>query len=253
MDVSIMNIPQLAIKLRTFFGFSPRILFKSAIPIISCSTGNMGNNGALTAITALPTTYSGGAWVNLPAGAIAAGVPAVQTSYWCVFSTSQAGTVYNNTQPATGYPTPPTAAQLVPFVTTGPGAFTGITAATALLTVPIPGGSIGANGQMRITYWGSYTNSGGTKLQAVLLGASQLFATTGTTQVANYWTSITSNINAQNLNKTVFIEASTTGAPTYTSEDLSVTKNLVFRVTNNTATDNFVLEDVLIELLSDGS
>jgi hypothetical protein len=240
--------------------YNPSLFFKSSIPIISCSTGNIGNNGALTAITALPTTYSGGAWVNLPAGAIAAGVPAAQTSYWAVFSTTQAATVYNNIQPATGFPTPP--ASPTAFVTTGPGAFTGITAATTFLTIPLPGGSIGSNGQLRISAGGSFTASTGTKTLTGKLASTSFitpaFFSGGSTN-AFLLNGIISNVNAQNSNKAVSGTISNSTAvgvvatATYGAVDTSLAQNITFVILNNTATDNFVLEDVLIEILSDGT
>lgn len=226
------------------------ILFKCAIPIITCSTGNIGNNGALTAITALATTYSGGAWVNLPAGAIAAGVPATQTAYWGIFTTGQAATIYNNIQPATGFPTPPTAGQLVPFVTAGPGAFTGITAATALLTFALPAGAMGPNGQLRIFASQTFTNSAGTKSWSVKLGASTIVSAGPTTTASINYTLTTANRNSQGLQSS---GASNFGGNIYTAIDTSLAQNITFNITDNTATDNFVLENVLIELLSDGT
>lgn len=228
-------------------GVSPSF-FKSGIPIISCSTGSMANNGALTAITALPTTYSGGAWVNLPAGAIAAGVPAAQTSYWAVFTTSQAATIYNNIQPATGFPTPPTT--LTPFVTTGPGVFAGITAATVLLTVPLPGGSMGANGELRVTLAGNYTNSSGTKAFTVKLGATAYLSNTPTTTTNMYSNLLISNSNAQTINKGFWADINVGSTSTiYGAIDTSTAQNITFNITDNTATDNFVLDSVLIELI----
>ena len=48
------------------------VLAKWGIPFIVATTGTMGNNGAISAMTALDITYSGGAWLYLPAGAVAA-------------------------------------------------------------------------------------------------------------------------------------------------------------------------------------
>lgn len=54
----------------------PYVFSRTGIPFIVAPTGTMGNNGAVTMGTALPTTYSGGAWIWYPAGAVAAGTPA---------------------------------------------------------------------------------------------------------------------------------------------------------------------------------
>src|SRR5579859_1785192 len=93
----------------------------NGIPFIVANTGTMGNNGALTLGTALPSTYAN-AYVYLPANAISAGSAAGW--YFCQFSSTTVGTVFNNTY-SSGTPQIPAA--LVSFATTGPGAYTGVT------------------------------------------------------------------------------------------------------------------------------
>src|SRR5690349_20306203 len=65
----------------------PYVLAQCGIPFIKASSGTMGNNGALSGLTALPTTYAK-AFIWLPAGAIAAGVPAAATWYYVQMSST---------------------------------------------------------------------------------------------------------------------------------------------------------------------
>jgi hypothetical protein len=143
---------------------APYYLAKSAIPFIKCSSGTMGNNGALSAITALTRTYSNGAWLWLPAGAIAAGVPAAASWLWFVGSSTTAGTVYNSTY-TTGVPTMGTQTA---FSTTGPGAFTGVSTAVNGPQITVPAGALGPSGLIRSFMSAQQTNSAGTKTYQLL-------------------------------------------------------------------------------------
>lgn len=140
---------------------------RTAIPFIVAPTGTMANNGAVTLGTALNAIYPS-AYLFLPAGAIAAGSGAGW--YYTVFSSTTVGTVFNNVYaPATvagGPVIPPTAA----FVTTGPGAFTGVTAATVAVALQIPAGTLGPNGQLRAEVTANVNNSAGVKTIAIGIG-----------------------------------------------------------------------------------
>jgi hypothetical protein len=126
---------------------SPYVLFQLGIPFITPSSGIMGNNGALSAITALSTTFPQ-AYIYLPAGAISSGSAAGW--YYTVFSSTTAGTVYNNVY-STGTPTVP--ASPTPFVTTGPGAYVQTTGFITSIspTVTIPANTMTVNGRVEIT------------------------------------------------------------------------------------------------------
>ena len=92
-------------------------LCQTGIPLILVSSGNIGNNGALTAITTLPATYSQGCYMWFKTNSISAATPAGW--YYVVMTSGTAGTIYNNTY-TSGVPLQP--AVLTAFVTTGPGA-----------------------------------------------------------------------------------------------------------------------------------
>ena len=140
---------------------TPVILFKTAIPIISPPNGTMGNNGALVLGTTMPAAYPS-AYMVLKLGDIYESSPA--GIYYCVFSDSSHCTVYNNTLVFTnGVVVPP--ANPVPFVCTGPGAGhpatnTGGDNYHIQNLATIPGGVIGANGEMRVKAAFNYVGSG---------------------------------------------------------------------------------------------
>lgn len=121
----------------------------------------MGNNGALTTLPVLPTTYSGGAFIYMPAGAIFVGSAAGW--YWFVASSTTAGQVFNNTytsgDPERAVPSTPT-----PFVSTGPGVITQ-TVGSAILAhnFPIAARQIGKTGSLRSSMSYSCLNNANAK------------------------------------------------------------------------------------------
>lgn len=136
------------------------VLAKWGVPVILASSGSMANNGAISAMTALPATYSGGAWLYLPANAIQAGSAA--GFYWFVASSTTAGTVYNSTWDGSGIPAVGTTTA---FVSTGPGAFTGIAAGEfTAATVTVPAGALGPNGSIRADLQVSFNTAAGNKI-----------------------------------------------------------------------------------------
>lgn len=138
------------------FPTMPRTIGQSAIPfILGCGSGGsgaqpvVGNNGALSSFATQPAgANAGGAWVYFPANAIDGSN--VAGWYWVVFSSTTAGTIYNNRytggDPIAAVPASPT-----PFVSTGPGAFTQTVAATlAAASGTLPGGWLGPNGTLKL-------------------------------------------------------------------------------------------------------
>lgn len=157
------------------------VLAQSGIPFIKASSGTMGNNCAVSAMTALPRTFSGGAYLFLPAGAISAGVPASPAWYWFVASSTTAGTCYNNTY-SSGQPRAPVSPTA--FSTTGPGAFTGDTSQNVAISISVPGRLIGINGTLEINATESNNNSGGNKTTVLRYGGTNCHAFVGTTQTS---------------------------------------------------------------------
>jgi len=143
------------------------VLAQGAVPSGIACTGSVAANGALTLGTALPTTYNGGIWLYFPAGAAYAG--SVAGNYWCVMSSTTAGTIYNTLLGAS-WPTIP--ANPTPIVAAGPGAYTGSTAEITLATVTVPGGMIGQNGRLRWSLKTTQNNSANAKTSGTKLGGT---------------------------------------------------------------------------------
>lgn len=220
---------------------------QSHIPMIMVSSGTMGNNGALTLTTALPTTF-GKAYIYLPANAIASGSAAGW--YYAVFSSTTVATVYNNTY-TSGTPAPPSPP--TPFVTTGPGAYTQTTgAAITAYSLTIPGGKIGPNGTVRITKATFYNNSAGAKTQTDRFDGN-LFSSSAPTTTTNYGT-VTgfANLGVTNAQGQLLSANGATGATTggaFMAVDTTVDKNYTLTFQLATATDYVMLVSLEVELI----
>lgn len=160
---------------------SPYVLAQSGIPFIlaggtaggGTNQFTMGNNGALTTLPVLPTTYSGGAWIYMPANGIFAGSTAGW--YWFVASSTTAGTVYNN-QYVSGDPKLAVPATPTPFVSTGPGL---VSNTLALVTGPgltLPGGTLGPNGLVEA--WLDYSIANTANFKTMSCGFAGNFSAT---------------------------------------------------------------------------
>jgi hypothetical protein len=232
----------------------PVILGEAAIPVISVSSGSMGNNGALTAITALPRTIAN-CYMLFPAGAIAAGVPAAATFYFVQMSSTTAGTVFNNTYSGTGIPTIP--ASPTAFATTGPGAFTGNTTEVGVL-ITIPANGMKLNGSVRAATQFGHTNSAGGKAERIRFGGiagTQIVGNTPTTTVGSFATATVTNCGVQNSqtgygafynNNTVAAIGVSVASSVTTNADTTI----AFTVAPAVATDNAWIESFAVELLT---
>lgn len=130
---------------------SRTLIAQSGVAVIAPAAGTFGNNGALSALpVAMPKIYAN-AWIFLQAGKIYAGSAA--GIYFVKMSSTTAGTVYNITLPVGKAPYVPTLIEQASntFVCTGAGAFTGNVATDVFISIPVPGGLLGANGALFIT------------------------------------------------------------------------------------------------------
>jgi len=164
---------------------SPVQLMNAGIPFVRTGSGTLGNNGAfsLSGTNALPAIYPG-AFAYLPSGAIFAGTVAqvvngVSTGtspagwYFAQFSSTVAGTIYNNPYPnaasnLTGDPDESVPSiyggvetvPLTKFSCTGPGAFTQTTGAIiAQNYTSILPNLIGEFGGLNYTLFAERTNN----------------------------------------------------------------------------------------------
>jgi len=188
------------------FENTPRTIFQSAIPFIftsgtagaSTNQFTMGNNGALSTLPTLLTTYGSGAFIYMPANAIFTGSTAGW--YWFVPSSTTAGTVYNNRY-ISGDPKLAVPTTLVSFVSTGPGLVTTTNNTTVTAaTFTVPGGLMGPNGQLAITYSGSLTNNANFKSPEIQFGgfSVQTGGMNNSTAFSNF--GFVANRNSQALN-----------------------------------------------------
>lgn len=212
------------------------------------SSGTIGNNGALSALTALPTTYAQ-CYMYFPINAIAAGVAAGM--YYVVMSSTTAGTIYNNqyTGGEAGIPANPTA-----FVTTGPGAYTQTTgAAITLETSTLTGGMMGIDGQLFIYPVWSHNNNANSKIEAITLGGTTVASwTQGATAQASYCVRVSNRMNAarQVVVPNAAFGASAT-ALTYLTKDTSADLVLARTAQLAVATDYIVLESACCMIVSE--
>ena len=152
-------------------------LLETSIPVILPSSGSIGNNGALSGLTALPSTYAS-CYMYFPANAIAAGVSA--GLYYVVMSSTTAGTIYNNTY-TSGTPTIP--ASPTAFSTTGPGAYTQTTASDiTLISRTVPGNAMGLSGKISAEVQAeTQANNANAKTLKIKFGSTNLVSTTALT------------------------------------------------------------------------
>jgi hypothetical protein len=213
----------------------PYMIHQSGVPMILPSSGSIGNNGALTGLTALPATLTS-AYMYFPANAISAGSAAGW--YYVVMSSTTAGTIYNNTY-TSGVPRIPSSPTA--FATTGPGAYTQTTGADiTALSISIPGGTLGINGSM-INYPAIFTNStAGNKIFRLKMGGSILNNLGFTTSLESFLVCVFKNAGAANVNisnNVAGFGTNTANSPTMSSIDTSSDQTLTVTMNLATATD----------------
>lgn len=214
-------------------------IFQTGIPFIMASTGSFANNGALTGMTAGPAGFwNGPAYLNFPAGAIVAAGAAGW--YYTVLSSTTAGTVYNNTY-TSGQPFIPGSAVLSSFVTTGPGAYTGVTTAQTALSFTIPANSMGANGQLWFSFLLGFNGSTNNKTVTIKIGSTVIFSLVEATAatIAYQGDVYFQNQGATNANATQKGGATgaSTVAQTFSTIDTTVNQTCTVNITDATATD----------------
>lgn len=224
------------------------VLGQSRVPFVMPSSGSVGNNGALSGITAVAVIYPN-AYVYMPAGAISSG--SLAGWYYGVFSSTSAATLYNNvyTSGTPAIPGSPTA-----FSTTGPGAYTQTTVSLiSSYQLTIAGNTIGLNGSVRTFKLGTYNSTAGNKIFRDSFGSTVFSGFTGTTTTQVGIIGGFSNRGATNV-QVSFVEngtgiASSSAAFDTGAVDTTINQNYIVQVELATATDTLTLEGVLVELL----
>lgn len=229
-----------------------RKLAASAIPFIISPTGTMANNGADTLGTALPTTYAN-AFIYLPAGAIASGIPAAATWYFTQCSSTTVCTICNSTY-TSGQPSIP--GSCTAFSTTGPGAYTGVTTTVIGPQITIPAGVLGPNGVVRLSQLWSVSGTTNSKILSSTIGGTTVYSNTlssatqfGASALTTVW-----NRGSQTSNIGLSTTASGLGASTQANIFLSINFGAaqIFTLSGQlaVATDYLVMEAFQIEATS---
>lgn len=235
---------------------TPFILYKGGVPLISLSSGSVSAVGAITGITALPTTYPN-AYCYFPASILATSGPGSTAGYYyCTFSGTTTGLAFLNALPATGVATIPASTTAV---TAGQGAFTGDTGEEFGPTVTVAANAMGANGALQIvaewlvnnnanakTGRVRFSGNAGTTFFSIALASAGQGAIVG--QIANA---------ATNVQTGSALFGSITGGSVTAgvggTVDTTASTTLVFSLQKATATDNIVQYPPQVLLFSDGT
>lgn len=134
---------------------------------------------------------------------------------------------------------------------------TGSTNETALATISIPAGAMGANGILRVTLLVTGTNNANTKTIRIRLGGisgSQFFAASIASTLTTRSQIQIQNRNSQasqvaHANATLNSFQSTSGGVFTASVDTSAAQDLVISGQLGTGTDTLTLESYLVEIL----
>lgn len=224
-------------------------LMQSGIPFILSSSGSVGNNCAITGLTAMQTTYAS-AYIWMPASAVASGVAAGW--YYYVASSATAGTCYSNTY-TSGQPEIP--ASPTAFSTTGPGAFTQTTGTQIIgPTVSVPAGSMGVNGELTFDGDATVPATANTKIVNYTFGGAShgvsAFNTNATSafgwllRIRNRGVATAQMVNAPNNNGE---PGSGTSGPNFIAINTSSAQNLSYNLQLSVATDYIVLESYSVK------
>ena len=233
---------------------TPYILGKSGIPFIGLSSGSVAAGGAISGITALPVVYPV-AYCYFPANALSASSAAGW--YYCTFSTTSAGVAFLNTY-TSGTPTIPASPTAV---TAGQGAFTGDTGEEFGPTITIPAGGLGANGNVKVECDLSCANNANVKTGRIRYSGNagtvfQALAVTNTTGGIT-WGDI-ANRGVTNSQEGTFMSVVSTASLTSTvntgaAVDTTAATTVVLSIQRATATDNLLIDNFLVTLISDGT
>ena len=216
----------------------PVSLLDTAIPFIEFSSWTPGANGALTLAVALPVAYPA-AYVYFPLDGIGVGVPAGH--YYTTFSSTTAGTVFNNRY-VTGQPQIPSSPTA--FVTTAGTVVTQVTSAVVGPNITLPGGSLGVNGRIVTEALWQSNNSAQNKQAAARLNSQNMAAVAMTT------TNVMSEIDTKTQNTGVVTRQITrtatinslTGTPAFLTVDTAQDQTVdVTHTLASAATGDYVI------------
>lgn len=214
-----------------------------SVPVIIPTSSTVATNGGIT-VSALPTTYSLGAWVYLPAGAVVGGSAGF---YWVVFSSTTAGSVKTN------YINPETT-EFLPYIPTGTlvtatGSNSAYTTPTgvdiALVNITLPANSISPGSLLKTFSRVTCTNAANDKIIKHLLGSTSVTSQTFTTSTGG---TLYGSIFARSNAKQVLggFGDSAVAATTYGTVDTTAASKIVITGQLAATTSYLVLEGLAL-------
>lgn len=223
----------------------------TCVPVIIPNSSTVATNGGIT-VTALPTTYSGGAWVYLPAGAVVDGSAGY---YWTVFSSTTAGSVKTNYIDPT--------ADFLPYIPTGTlttavGSNASYTTPAAtdinMLNIALPANYLRDNSPVRMFSRIVVRNSADDKivkhiLDTAAVGNLVMGSQTYTTSVGG---SLSTAMFSRSSNRQVTgsFGDSTTSTTTYGTIDTTVASNLLVTGQLEVATSDYIVLEAFISSIT---
>jgi len=148
-------------------------LASTGVPVVIPSSGTIATAGTVTLTTALPTTYSGGAWMYFPATAFAGTVAA--GLFWVVMSSTTAGTVYQTSVvPASPFEAFVPTETLVAVVGSNSGYTQTTSSDLVMLRTTVPGGLMGLSGEVDYHLLFTTNATANTKTVKVTFGGTDI-------------------------------------------------------------------------------
>jgi hypothetical protein len=219
-------------------------LASTGVPVVIPSSGTIATGGTVTLTTALPTTYVG-AWMYFPAtafsGTVAAGL------FWVVMSSTTAGTVYQTSVvPASPFEAFVPTEALVAVVGSN-SAYTQTTAADlVMLRTTVPGGLMGASGEVHYSLLVSTNATANSKPFKVTYGGTAIHTASLADNVSTIIDKEITNRGATNRQVANPLAAlghgSSAGAALYLSIDTNSDFDITVTGQMATATDYIVME-----------
>jgi hypothetical protein len=131
------------------------------------------------------------------------------------------------------------------------------TSENTLATITIPGGSLGANGMLRITTMWSYTNNANAKTPRIRFGGTsgtQYLSFAATTSASTQTQQIIRNVNATNSQKgwisgSPICFTSSASSPVTSAVDTTASQDIVITGQKAVSGDTLTLESYLVEAL----
>ena len=239
---------------------NPVSLTTCGIPLIlmagNGSTVGMKSSGTVGGFTLTTTTAPiayPSAYCYLPANAMGATLAAGW--YYAIFSSTSAGTLYNNVY-SSGVPAPPaTATAFAASTFTDATWLTQSVTEIASLSLTIPANSMGKSGQIEFVWSADYTNDGNSKTLKVKFGGTTLLTTTLSTTVSNQQYVRIANRGATNLqvcgppNSTSGLGSSTS---TLSASSIDTTADTTLAMSQQIASnvDMLILDNFLMRIMT---